>query len=118
MPFVRVVFRKWRDTGDVIALFPELPADIFGLFCDSYEHIGQHSGADYHGVVRQTVPASPSEHANLSLELTRLGYRLVPLKRAARRHHERRREEARRCRDADTDWKKVRSIPPTSQGEP
>lgn len=61
MQTVKVVFRKWKDTGDVIALFPELPSDIYGWFCDSYEHVGQHSGADYHGVIRQTVPAAPHE---------------------------------------------------------
>jgi hypothetical protein len=36
MQTVKVVFRKWKDTGDVIALFPELPSDILGWFCDSY----------------------------------------------------------------------------------
>ena len=41
---VRVVFRRWRDGAGVIALFPELPADMHGLCCDSYEHVGQHGG--------------------------------------------------------------------------
>lgn len=97
---VRVVFRRWRDGGGVIALFPELPADTYGHFCDSYEHVGQHGGADYHGVVRQTAPATSEEFADLADELTRTGYRLVPVRRASSRLHERRLEEARRYRTA------------------
>lgn len=34
-PLTQVVFRRWRDTGDIIALFPELPADYQGRFCDA-----------------------------------------------------------------------------------
>lgn len=83
MQRVEVVFRKWKDSGDVIALFPELPADSHGRFCDSYMHVGQHGGADYTGVVRQTVPATPDECAALSVELNRIGYRLVPLSRTS-----------------------------------
>jgi hypothetical protein len=97
---VRVAFRRWRDGGGVIALFPELPADIHGIYCDSYEPVGQHGGADYHGVVRQPAPATPEESAALAAELTRIGYRLVPVRRASPRLHERRREEARRYRTA------------------
>lgn len=116
MQTVKVVFRKWRDTGDVIALFPELPSDIYGRFCESYEHVGQHGGADYHGVVRQTFPATPEESAALSVELNRIGYRLMPLSRASWRHHERRREEARHFREADTRCGSVKR-PTNLQGE-
>lgn len=97
---VRVVFRRWRDGGGVIALFPELPADIHGRYCDSYEHVGQHGGADYHGVVRHTAPATPEESAALAAELARIGYRLVPIRRASPRLHDWRRQEARRYRTA------------------
>lgn len=97
---VRVVFRKWRDGGGVIALFPELPADPFGYYCDSYEHVGQHGGADYHGVVRYSTPATPEQSAALAAELHQIGYRLVPVRRASPQHHDRRREEARRYRTA------------------
>lgn len=97
---VRVVFRRWRDGGGVIAPLPELPADAQGHFCDSYMHIGQHGGADYHAVVRHTAPATPEEFAQLADELTRIGYRLAPIRRASSRLHERRLEEARRYRTA------------------
>jgi hypothetical protein len=89
-----VVFRRWRDTNDVIALFPALPADLYGDFCDSYETVGQHSGADYHGVVQHTKPCSLNDAADLAAELRRIGYRLRPIKRASRVHHEARRQLA------------------------
>lgn len=89
-----VVFRKWKENGDVIALFPELPADILGIFCDAYESIGQHGGADYFGVIRQTTPCSSEQSADLAVELQRIGYRLRPLKRASRVHHDNRRQLA------------------------
>ena len=78
-----VVFRKWRDTGTIIALFPELPSDYQGWFCDSYEQVGQHGGADFHGVVQHSTPAQHDEYADLAVELARIGYRLRPIKRAS-----------------------------------
>jgi len=91
----RVVFRKWRDTGSVIALFPEIPTDLQGWYCEAYEHVGQHGGADYHGVIRATRPAKPTEYRSLANELDGIGYRVKPVKRASSRHHEQRRKEAR-----------------------
>lgn len=91
---VKVVYRRWRDTGTLIALFPELPADYRGIYCDAYETIGQHGGADYIGVIQATKPASTSEADDLAKELSRIGYNLVPIKRASYRHHEARRETA------------------------
>lgn len=95
LPVTQVVFRRWRDNGNIIALFPELPADYLGRFCDAYEHIGQHSGADYYGVILATKPVSPEDAALLARELERIGYRLRPIKRAARRVHEARQATAR-----------------------
>lgn len=65
----KVIFRKWRDTGDVIAFFPAIASDRDGYFCQSYMHVGQHSSADYTACVRNTHPASPSEYASLKREL-------------------------------------------------
>lgn len=95
-----VVFRKWRDTGSIIALFPEIPSDIHGYFCEAYEHVGQHGGAYFHGVVSATRPATDEEAAPLAEELTRIGYRLKPLKRASQTTHERRKGTARALRTA------------------
>jgi hypothetical protein len=98
MKTVSVVFRKWKDVGTVIALFPELPSDLCGSYCDSYERIGQHGGADYHGVVQYTVPATRAEYGSLARELRRIGYRLRTVKRVSRCLHERRRKVARQYR--------------------
>lgn len=97
-----VVFRTWRDSGTIIALFPELPADLFGRYCDSYEHVGQHGGADYDLVVRHTVPATADEAESLAKELTQIGYWIRPMRRASSKHHDRRRNEAKSLRTADT----------------
>jgi len=89
-----VVFRRWRDNGTVIALFPELPSDLSGFYCDAYEHVGQHGGADYHGVVQRTIPCSSNDAAELAAELRTIGYHLKPMRRASRVHHETRRRTA------------------------
>jgi hypothetical protein len=90
-----VVFRIWKDGGGVIALFPELPADLLGRFCLSYERVGQHAAADYLGVIRQTLPACPEQYAALARELSLIGYVVRPICRASPTHHCRRREAAR-----------------------
>jgi hypothetical protein len=90
-----VVFRCWKDSGDVIALFPEIPADIYGVYCEAYEHVGQHGGADYWGVIQATVPTRLHEAADLAEELTRIGYKLRPIRRASHHHHDKRRQAAR-----------------------
>lgn len=93
-----VVFRRWRDNGDIIALFPSQPADYRDHYCDAYEHVGQHGGADYHGVIQATKPVSLEEATDLIQELERIGYVLRPIRRASQRVHEARRATARSYR--------------------
>jgi hypothetical protein len=84
-----VLFRRFPD-GDVIALFPYLPAcALNSWYCMSYMHIGQHGAADPR-IVYDTRPARPREYAALKAELIRIGYRLairrrIPLDAHARR---------------------------------
>ena len=76
----KVVFRKWKNEGDIIALFPEI--DQGPGCCLSYMHIGQHGGADYSHVIKKTVPAQKEEYADIEKELSFVGYNLnVRLKR-------------------------------------
>ncbi len=96
------VFRRWKDCGSLIALFPEIPTDLYGWYCEAYEHVGQHGGADFHGCIQHTVPVRPEEYADLAEELTRIGYNLRPIQKASWHHHERRREAAREWAVADT----------------
>ncbi len=77
-----VVFRVWnRNPHDVLALFPTLAADNQGYFCDSYEHVGQHSAADYQSCIKVTRLATKKESAPLLAELRRIGYKLKVVKR-------------------------------------
>lgn len=91
-----VVIRVWKgDPDDVFALFPCDPADNYGNYCASYQHIGQHSSADYWRCIRQSRPATHREAAPLLAELWRIGYRPHVLRRASRRHHDKRLAAAR-----------------------
>lgn len=72
----RVVFRTfkyWDWKGDVIALFPDQiePNGMVG----SYEHIGQHSTADYDNVIGLSRPSTVEEYTPLLNELVNVvGY--------------------------------------------
>jgi len=71
--YTDVVFRVWDDArnliGDgVIALFPNDKWDEYGLI-SSYEHVGQHGGAHYEGVISKSRPATEEEYASLKREL-------------------------------------------------
>jgi hypothetical protein len=85
---IRVVFRRWPRSqgGRIIALFPEIPSDPAGRFCLSYEHVGQHGGADYQGVIRMTKPIreNSEELENLKEELRGRGYNLKIMYRRIR----------------------------------
>ena len=65
----RVIFRKWRGNGEVIAFFLDQPD---GLYVMSYERVGQHGNASYPHP--QTEAATPAEYAPLLTELRSIGY--------------------------------------------
>jgi hypothetical protein len=69
---VKVIFRVFR--GEVIALFPEIPGTGEPHTCNSYMHVGQHSSADYAGVIESSRAAEKREYADLAAELRRIGY--------------------------------------------
>lgn len=80
-PVTRVVFRMWRNESGVVALFPDLLHSHTGPYIISYERIGQHGAADYSGVMLLTRAATPDEYRDLHAELTRIGYKLRPVRR-------------------------------------
>ena len=88
-PETLVIFRVWKpkfriNSGDnILALFPGVDDGLGN--CSSYEHVGQHGGADYNGCVMRTRPAKPSEYQDLKQELEQLGYRLKVIQRYQRR---------------------------------
>jgi len=65
----KTIFRKFKDNGDIIALFPEIPSDYIGRNWDSYVHIRQHGTANYQLGIKNTVLATPEEYAELKREL-------------------------------------------------
>ena len=73
-----VIFRRWKaEPKSVIALFPRI--DAGRGFCSSYEHIGQHGGADYNHVIASTRPTYTNDDdvQELFMELTlQIGYTL------------------------------------------
>jgi hypothetical protein len=112
----KVVFRQWRRAPhSIIALFPEIPADLNGYECQSYEHVGQHGGADYEGVIRDTRPAlrggtftvaaleALADVCALVYELEGRGYVLEPVARCTPAMRRARFDEARSLRIVGTD---------------
>lgn len=69
-----IIFRKYheKDGGEVFALFPTI--DGASGCCMSYQHVGQHSSADYTYCVMKTCPANPEEYSDLLKELIEVGY--------------------------------------------
>jgi hypothetical protein len=92
-----VVFRRDPD-GTVVALFPYEPSDNAGFFCSCYEYMGGHHGADYHGVISKTRPATPEQYEDLKVTLERIGYRLRVCKRVSGNAY---RERVRRIKAMD-----------------
>ena len=83
-----VIFRVWRGKdGDVFALFPHLKGgrDL----STAYQHVGQHSAADYGLCIQNSRPAKPSEYADLARELRGIGYGLTIRQRRTARKDER-----------------------------
>lgn len=68
-----VVFRKFNNGGDIIALFPTVAWDE-QYNCASYQHIGQHGAAAYDLVVSHSKLAADSEYKPLLKELKSIGY--------------------------------------------
>jgi hypothetical protein len=68
----RVIFRKFRKGGDIIAFMPDVPANR-GLMM-SYQHNGQHGEADYYLCLSITTPCKPGEYDDLLQELVNIGY--------------------------------------------
>jgi hypothetical protein len=76
----KVVFRKWKEGGGIIALFPE--EYYCGMTCRAYDDVGKDGDANYTTVMINTMRPSPLECVALKRELERLGYDLEIYQRA------------------------------------
>lgn len=70
-----IVFRRWNDSKEVIAIFPDSP---WGLFNDltSYMHIGQHGGCSREALEETTQCYNEPDVIALQKELESIGYNL------------------------------------------
>ena len=93
----KTIFRVYPD-GEVIALFPQIAAGIFGWLCESYMHIGQHGPACPDVVVRGTRLATEKEYQVLLRELEQIGYNLVVAKKCLQKDLQIRQEQAKSWR--------------------
>lgn len=89
----KTIFRVYPD-GEVIALFPQIAAQVGGYLCQSYIHVGQHGAANTEIVVRQTRLATEEEYRVLLAELEEIGYNPVVAKRCTYRDLQIRQEQA------------------------
>lgn len=82
----KTIILAFRSGGDVIALFPEIPATPSPLHCLSYQTAGQHGAASI-DLSHCTRPATTEESAAMIEELRRAGYEPQPVKRITRQMH-------------------------------
>lgn len=78
----KTIFRTFKRTGEVIALFPEVPANSTGEFCESYMRVGQH-GAASPWLRNNTRPSTREEIEPLKKELEQIGYQIEERKRVS-----------------------------------
>lgn len=69
-----VIFRKFKDNGDIIAIFPYIVG--FRGEVQFYMHVGQHGDSDYCGLLSRTKLATPKEYIALKRELRSIGYNI------------------------------------------
>lgn len=61
--------------GTVFALFPHEVSDMSGSVT-FYQHVGQHSSADYIHCIKRSRPATEEEARDLKAELESMGYNI------------------------------------------
>ncbi|RTL04973.1 hypothetical protein EKK58_09205 [Candidatus Dependentiae bacterium] len=84
----KVIFRKFKQGGDIIAFFPELPGTNSPNTCMNYMHIGQHGHGDAN--CGHTIPAKRAEYMPLLKELRSIGYNLEIVNKFAPAHRAKR----------------------------
>jgi hypothetical protein len=92
----KVIFRKFKDDGQIIAIFPEELGTYSPYTSSSYMSIGQHSSCDPVSLISVTKLAKKSEYKDLARELTNLGYNLQIITRYRHSFLEVRRKELNR----------------------
>ena len=68
MNLTRVIFRKHKKGGGIIAFLPDAEVNYGNIM--AYEHIGQHGEASYGYYLEETVKADDDEYRDLLNELS------------------------------------------------
>lgn len=93
MDKTKVIFRKFKDNDEVVAVFPAIAwSSNPYISVSSYIHIGQHGDMDA-DFSSWTFPATSEEYADLKAELESIGYNLKIAKRMSRKDLESRIEQ-------------------------
>lgn len=82
----KVIFRKMKESGEIIALFVEEPGTNKSHTCLAYVHVGQHFVVNPTLVINTSTLANQDEYRDLKEELERRGYNLKVIKRYQRSH--------------------------------
>jgi len=64
----------------VFALFPHEVSTLNGLV-NCYQHVGQHSSAEYRHCIANSKPATPEEYKDLKEEMESIGYDINVVKK-------------------------------------
>jgi hypothetical protein len=82
-PPIPVLFRTDKRDKTITAWFPTIPSEPnYYLYCQTYEHVGQHGSGSMDYMTRETRAATQEEYAPLLRELTeQVGYTLRVVKR-------------------------------------
>lgn len=90
----KVIFRKFKSDGEIIALFPDIAGShLYSHHCQSYVHMGQHGSADV-AIVDFTSLATEEEYKELKAELeTHYGYNLQVAKKFTQKNLENRKNQ-------------------------
>ena len=68
----KVIFRKFKNDGSIIAVFPENVESNYKISC--YMHVGQHFSIDYDELKKESTLATEEEYIKLKDELHNIGY--------------------------------------------
>lgn len=79
MEKVKVDINFRIDKDGVFALFPHECS--YSNFVTCYQHVGQHSSAEYRGCIRSSKSATPKQYKDLKKELKSIGYVINVVKR-------------------------------------
>ena len=74
-----VIFRK--DKEGIYALMPYEISNYFHGLVTCYQHIGQHSQAEYFSCIAKSKPAKKGQYTDLLNELISIGYNVKPITR-------------------------------------